>query len=96
MSCHQNGIKNAVGIITITSYLSETVLRFLKKHEIKVYIAFDKDEAGIKNALRIKKQLDAQKIMNEIKKIPKKYSNCKDADDILRKYDVETYKRIYL
>ncbi|WBL31300.1 toprim domain-containing protein [Candidatus Phytoplasma sacchari] len=91
MSCHQNGIKNAVGIITITSYLSETVLRFLKKHEIKILIAFDNDKAGEKNALRIKKQLEEKKIINEIKKINKKYLNNKNADDILSKYNVKTY-----
>ncbi|MDO8168272.1 toprim domain-containing protein, partial [Candidatus Phytoplasma melaleucae] len=95
MSCHQNGIKNAVGIITITSYLSETVLRFFKKHEIKVLIAFDKDESGEKNAFRIQKQLAEKNILHEIKKIPEEYSNCKDADDVLRKYDVKTYKKIY-
>lgn len=103
ISCHQHGIINAVSMITITQYLSETVIRLLKKYQIKVLISLDNDEAGEKNALRIKKQLEENKIINEIKKINnnkinkinKKYLNCKDADDLLRKHTLKAYQTIY-
>ncbi|WP_420885684.1 toprim domain-containing protein [Candidatus Phytoplasma ziziphi] len=62
---------------------------------MKVIIALDNDESGEKNAQRIKQQLNSEHITNEIKKISSHY-NCKDADDVLKNYDVKTYKKIFL
>ncbi|WP_432729686.1 toprim domain-containing protein ['Prunus avium' virescence phytoplasma] len=62
---------------------------------MKIIIALDNDKSGTANANRLKTQLNKNNIKNEIKKIHPRYL-CKDADDILKKYDVKTYKKIFL
>lgn len=94
MNCHQNGIKNVVGMITITNYLSHQVINILKKYNIDVIIGLDNDESGNKNSIRISQQLKDNNINVEIKNIS--LPDCKDADDILKKYNLNTYKKIYM
>jgi DNA primase len=94
INTHQHNIKNTIGLITIKSYLSTPIIDFFKQNNIKVIIGLDNDEAGCNNSQRLKMQLDNENISNEIKTIPQK--DCKDADDILKKYNVALYKQIYL
>ncbi|MDV3196178.1 MAG: toprim domain-containing protein, partial [Candidatus Phytoplasma stylosanthis] len=94
INCHQHGIKNAVGIITVTNYFSDWMIKFLIENQIKVVLGLDNDETGKKNSFRLKQQLDNNHIRNEIKQIV--LSDCKDADDILKKYGSDCYIRTYL
>ncbi|WP_284928550.1 toprim domain-containing protein [Candidatus Phytoplasma sp. AldY-WA1] len=94
INAHQHGIKNAISLITIKSYLSQPVINFFKKYDIKVLIGLDNDESGRKNAVRIQEQLNNENIDNEIKNIYE--DNCKDADDILKKHGLGLYKKTYL
>ncbi|WP_323847959.1 MAG: toprim domain-containing protein, partial (plasmid) [Phytoplasma sp.] len=94
ISCHQNDIKNVVGLITIKSYLSKSMVDFLKTNHITVIIGLDDDESGLINSLRLKQQLDNENIPNIIKQIPSHYP-FKDADDLLRNDNSNLYKKIY-
>lgn len=97
ISCWQNNIKNVVGLICVAQLLSQSQLSILKKEKIKVIIALDNDETGRKRSEALGEQLKEQQILYEIRRILPPYDqNCKDADDLLRRYGKEAYQKCFL
>ncbi|MDO8008950.1 MAG: toprim domain-containing protein [Candidatus Phytoplasma australasiaticum] len=94
LQSYQNQIKNVIGLITVSNNFSPFILDFFKKYQIKVILGLDNDETGLKTAHRLSQQLKRLNIENYIKTIPN--HDCKDADELLRKYGLKTYQKIYL
>jgi DNA primase len=95
MNCHQHGIKNVIGLITITNYLSPTIIKLFQKYEIEITLGLDNDESGKNNTKRIFEQLKKENLKVIVKSIPKENQNLKDADDILKKENLKLYQKIY-
>ncbi|MHA0850113.1 MAG: hypothetical protein ACVC7N_2700 [Candidatus Phytoplasma australasiaticum] len=94
LQSYQNQIENVIGLITVSNNFSPFILDFFKKYQIKVILGLDNDETGLKTAFRLSQQLKRLNIENYIKTIP--HYDCKDADELLRKYGLKTYQKIYL
>ncbi|MDO8031771.1 toprim domain-containing protein [Candidatus Phytoplasma australasiaticum] len=94
LQSYKNQINNVIGLITVSNNFSSFILDFFQKNQIKVILGLDHDETGLKTAQRLSQQLKRLNIENYIKTIP--YADCKDADELLRKYGFETYQKVYL
>ncbi|MEZ0180299.1 toprim domain-containing protein ['Camptotheca acuminata' phytoplasma] len=94
INCFNHGIKNVVGLISLTIGISQPMINFLKENNITVIIGFDNDATGLKQSQRIKNELTALNISAVIKTIP--FKDCKDADDVLKKHGFYAYQKIYL
>ncbi|XXP77151.1 MAG: toprim domain-containing protein [Lettuce witches'-broom phytoplasma] len=97
ISCYQKNIKNVVGLICVTQLLSQAQIAILKKENIKVIIALDKDETGQKRSEALGLQLKETDIKYEIRRILPPYDKtCKDVDDLLRQFRKEAYQKCFL
>ncbi|MDV3172997.1 MAG: toprim domain-containing protein [Sweet potato little leaf phytoplasma] len=94
LQSYQHQINNVISLITVSNNFSPFILDFFQKNKIKVIIGLDNDETGLKTSQRLSQQLKRLNIENYIKTIPD--ADCKDADELLRKYGLETYQKVYI